>query len=85
VKSETVKLSQAAVELRSTSRAAWDDFLNAVTEYSAAVTNNCVSATPDLLPQAQGRAQNARDFLALMHAAPALVEKLREKNKNNGP
>jgi hypothetical protein len=76
-----LKLVRAAIEMRSYHAAAWTEFLSSLDGYTDALKDQCVSATPDLLQQAQGRAQAARDIVRRLKEAPDIAEKLKEQGK----
>lgn len=59
----------------------WQRFLDALQEYSEAITTQCVTSSPDVLPVMQGRAQNMRTLLAYLKDAPRFVELANTRKK----
>lgn len=73
------KLSQAALQLRSSNPSAWTEFLQALTDLRHAVDDDVSSAPPEFLPSAQGHAQRMRTIIKLLENAPAVVEKMKAR------
>lgn len=78
-----VQLAKAATTLYQTNRPAWEAFMEALSLRAAYVTTQCISSPTDSLPQAQGRAQEARALVDALVEAPLLAEKLLEQERTN--
>jgi hypothetical protein len=77
-KQRELKLAQAAVAMRASNPNGWNVFLALLAERLDEVTELMVSATPDAVHQAQGRAIEARAMFKELADAPSLVEKMQE-------
>lgn len=66
----------AAAELARSNPQKWDEFLTAMSEYSAKAMDTLVSSGPENLKVAQGRAQMSRDLKALLEGAVKSADRI---------
>jgi hypothetical protein len=72
-------LAKAAQSLRFRAPEDWDAFIKALSDRVDAAYDQCVSAPPDRVLMAQGRAQEARDILKTLLNAPQLAAQLHDQ------
>ena len=72
-------LVQSAMVLREQNAQTWDNFVNAVRQYSAEVAMEMVRAEPRLLKRAQGMSIQANEFAVMLVKAPELWAKFQEQ------
>jgi len=80
-----VALAKAVHELRIASPPAWDMFMQAMAAHLDEVTEACISAPPEALPERQGRAREIRDLFRALAHGPVRAAQLAEKERINGP
>lgn len=78
-----IELAKAVMAVRSASPPAWDAFMRALTMRLDDVTENCISAPPDVLPERQGRAREIRDLFKTLAEAPKLAQQLQDKERQD--
>jgi hypothetical protein len=71
----TARLIDAALILRGEAPEAWDQFVMAMREYSAAAATEMVRCDPAMLQRAQGMAITANDIAMTLHNAPKIKER----------
>lgn len=74
-----VELADAVVHLQS-DRLIWNRFVKALEGYSKWADDNCVNATFETSQVMQGRAQQMRALLKLLHEAPETAKAANRKN-----
>jgi hypothetical protein len=82
-KETQIALAKAVQELRVASGPAWDMFLKALTLHLDEVTENCIHAPPDRLPESQGRAREIRDLFKALVSSPQLAAQMAEKERRD--
>lgn len=70
-----------AAELARTAPRAYQEFLGALSNFTDQIKNDCIQSPLDLLPVAQGRAQNAARLLNLLANCLSSADKIEGKNK----
>lgn len=70
-----LKLVRAAARIAQTAPESWQQFLEAVFEFSTAQTTSCIQSPIEHLPVAQGRAQIAARIAALLADCNNLADK----------
>ncbi len=78
-----IALARAVQELRVASGPAWDMFLQALTAHLDEVTENCIHATPERLPETQGRAREIRDLFKALVSSPQLAAQIADKERKD--
>lgn len=76
---------QRATALFRTAPQAWEAFIQALSDRGADAKDVCVTAPPDMLVTAQGRAQEAMLLLKLLRDAPAKVTEIEAKRSPQKP
>lgn len=71
----------AAAHLARTAPESWKRLLGAFHLYTTATHHNLISSPLDELPRAQGRAQTARDILALLENCIQSADQIERRNK----
>lgn len=85
-----IEIAKATMELAGANLPAFEKFMRALTKRVDEIGDQLVVAKPDVLFQAQGRAQEARELLTTLTNAPTLArqlqakDELREKGQPNG-
>jgi hypothetical protein len=77
---DSSKIVQSAMMLREHNPQGWDNFVQAMREYSAQINMEMVKANPDLLMRAQGMAICAQEIAMILLNAPQTFEKMRQAN-----
>ena len=77
------RLVQAGMVLRSESPHGWQEFVSAMSEYSANITAEMVKCPPDLLPRAQGMAIQATEIAGVLRDVAQLYEKAQQAKTGN--
>ena len=70
------RIVDTAMALRGEAPEAWEQFVLAIREYSAASTTEMVRTPPELLQRAQGWALCAQDISSILQNAPRLKDKI---------
>lgn len=70
---------RAAADLARRNPESWQRLVVAVGEFAAVVTSSCINSPTEVLQVAQGRAQNALRFHALLAGCVELAEKTEGK------
>lgn len=76
-------LAKAVQAVRGTNPMAWDTFITWLETRSSELTDSLLSSPAEHLQVMQGRAREARDLVVTLKSAPALAEKLHEKDRYN--
>jgi len=79
-----IALAKAVQELRVASPPAWDMFMRALDARLEEVTEACISAPPEALPERQGRAREIRDLFRALANGPQFAAQIAEKERSNG-
>lgn len=80
----TTNLATAALGLSRANQSAWQLLMQSVVAWADEAADQMVSAEPDKLANAQGRAQAARDLVKLLDEAPKLAQQLEDKQTQRG-
>jgi hypothetical protein len=59
----------------------WSEFLGALRAYTDTIRNQCISSPLDVLPVAQGRAQNCVALLGIFEGCVRAADQIQEKRK----
>jgi hypothetical protein len=78
-----VNLAKAVQAVRASSPTGWATLLDWLEIRSIEITDNLLSSPAEHLQVMQGRAREARELIAVLKAAPALAEKLYDKERHN--
>lgn len=73
---DTTRLIASAMELRASAPDVWNAFVQAMQEYSGAVTAHMLTSPVEALPRAQGMALQASETAHLLADAPKIFEKM---------
>ena len=65
MKADTTQIIRAAASIRQFNEQGWKAFVDAFAQYSARMTEECLDAPPERLPQAQAQAKQARALLTI--------------------
>jgi len=76
-------LVEAAVRLRGSAPAAWEDFLQALKHYQAQLIGDMIKCDVTALVKAQAMVQMTSELLQTLSEAPKIKERLQE-TKNGG-
>ena len=73
------RLVRASMALRAEAPQGWDEFVMAMREQAATMTQEILRVPPEMLVRAQGMAIMAHELASVVRDAPAMHEKMMER------
>ena len=77
---DPAKIVEKAMALRGAAPDTWGEFVLAVREYAAGATADVLKHPPETILRGQGVALGINELATILHTAPQLHDKTRERN-----
>jgi hypothetical protein len=79
---DPARVVAAAMALRGAESEVWNEFVSAMREYAATLAMEVLKHPPETLLRAQGAAMAANEIATILHTAPQLYEKTKERRQH---